>query len=71
MASSSDEIAESRFGSNQLLVREVHMRLNPMKTKSIGVSRSRTSAACYSDLTLGGTKFREKESAYSWGNFRL
>ena len=39
-----------------------HMRLNPKKTKSIVVSRSRTRAPGYGDLTLGGAELEELKS---------
>ena len=46
------------------------MSLCPKKTKSMVVSRSRTFAPDYDDLTLGGAEL-ELQSAYSWGNIRL
>ena len=39
-----------------------HMRLNPRKAKSMMVSRSRTRALGYVDLTLGSTEFEEVKS---------
>ena len=39
-----------------------HMRLNPKKTKSMVVSRSRTSAPGYDDLTLGGAELEKVKS---------
>ena len=45
------------------------MRLYPKKTKSIVVSRSRTYAPDYGDLTLSATELEEvKEFAYSRDN---
>ena len=38
------------------------MRLNPKKTKSMEVSRSRTIASGYDDLTLGGDEIKELQS---------
>ena len=38
------------------------MRLNPKKTRSRAVSRSRTIAAGYADLTLGSGKIGEAKS---------
>ena len=48
-----DGIAQSKFGSNPLLLFDWHMRLKPKKTKSMVVSRSRTNAPGDGDLTLG------------------
>ena len=39
-----------------------HMRLTPGKTKSMAVSRSRTYAAGYDDLTLGSEELEEVKS---------
>ena len=39
-----------------------HMRLNPKKTKFMVVSRFRTIALGYGDLTLGGAKLEEVKS---------
>ena len=39
-----------------------HTRLNPKKTKSMVLSRSRTSALSYGNLTLGGVKLEELKS---------
>ena len=36
-----------------------HMRLNPKKTKPVVVSRSRTIAPGYGDLTLSGAELEE------------
>ena len=41
-----------------------HMRLHPKKTKFIVVSRSRTSAPGYGDLTLGGAELEEVHSLH-------
>ena len=41
---------------------EWHMRLNPKKTKSMVVSRSRTKAFGYGDLILGGDELQERMS---------
>ena len=57
--SSSDGIAESVFGSNQLLVFGVIHETHPKKTKSTVVSRSLTIAPGYGDLTLGGAEPEE------------
>ena len=38
------------------------MRLNPRKTKSMVVSRSRTNAHGYGDLTLGSAELEEIKS---------
>ena len=40
------------------------MRLNPKKTKSMVVSRSRTIAFCYDDLTLGRPELEERKSLH-------
>ena len=39
-----------------------HMRLNPKKTESIVINRSRTSAPGYGELTLGGAELEEVKS---------
>ena len=54
-----DGIAKTGISSKQLLVFEVHMRLNTKKTKSIVVSRSLTIAPSYGGLTLGSAKLEE------------
>ena len=43
------------------------MRLNPKKTKSMVVSRSRTNAAGYGILTLASAKLEEIKSLYIFG----
>ena len=44
-----------------------YMRLNPKKTKSMVVSRSRTTAPGYTDLTLGSVEFEELKSLRTLG----
>ena len=44
-----------------------HMRLNPKKTKSMEVSRSRTYASGYGDLTLDGAELEEIKSLRTLG----
>ena len=62
-ASSCDGIAESGFRSYLLLVLAGgNMRHNLKKTKSMVVSRSRTNASGYDDLTLGGAELEELKS---------
>ena len=39
-----------------------HVRLNPKETKSMVISRSRTNAPGYGDLTLDGAKLEEVKS---------
>ena len=41
-----------------------HLRLNPKKTKSMVVSRSRTIAPCYGNLTLDGAELEELTSLH-------
>ena len=49
-----------------------HMRLNPNRTKSMMISRSRTYAPAYGDLTLHGAELEEGKSLRVFGgNFRL
>ena len=57
--SSSNDIAESRVGSNPFLVFEV---AHPERTNSMMVSRSREYAPAYVNLTLGGAELEEVKS---------
>ena len=59
LASSSDGIAESRLAAINSGCLKCHMRPNPKKAKSIVVSRSRTIAPGYGDLTFGGAELEE------------
>ena len=67
LVSPSDGFAEYELGSNKLLVFEWHKRRNPKNTKPMVVSRSRTYAPGYGDITLGSAELEEVKSLHILG----